>query len=276
MDDKLFQRGQAAGAILVAASYFLPWASVMSPLGSVQLRGLYVDYAWALLILALLHLLSQFARPNKDTLGLTEKSMKYVGLAWRLVPCALIGFFAWYAAKFVMGTHTTGGTAAAFGISLDSTVKAGLDYGYWIGAAGSILLVLSVGFLDHQIVRLISYAGVIAVVSIGLAYGFSLPGRHFQPSSTTASSGGGISGTQPSTVPAVEGDSVQPDFDASPYVQVSSITGQTLPKNYDASRYSNTVLISRVFKNIGTKAIVGLQGRVSVIDGFGKEVYAFP
>ena len=178
MDDKLFQRGQAAGAILVAASYFLPWASVMSPLGSVQLRGLYVDYAWALLILALLHLLSQFARPNKDTLGLTEKSMKYVGLAWRLVPCALIGFFAWYAAKFVMGTHTTGGTAAAFGISLDSTVKAGLDYGYWIGAAGSILLVLSVGFLDHQIVRLISYAGVIAVVSIGLAYGFSLPGRH--------------------------------------------------------------------------------------------------
>ena len=69
MDEKLLRRVQAVGAVLIGIAYFLPWASIISPLGSIELRGLYVDYAWILLILAILHLLLQFARFNKDALG---------------------------------------------------------------------------------------------------------------------------------------------------------------------------------------------------------------
>jgi hypothetical protein len=276
MDTKLFRRSQAIGAILVAAAYFLPWASIMSPVGSVQLRGLYVDYAWVLLISALLHLLLQFGRSNKETLSLTESSLKYVELAWRLVPFSLIAFLIWYGAKFLIATHSTssGGPAIALGISVDLMMKAGLDYGYWIGAAGAILLVVSVGFLDRRVTKLVTYAGVVAAVTVGLAYGFSLPSRHFQQSGTSASSKSPISGSA-RTLPAGVSESPEQDFDSSPYVQVASVAARTLPKNYEASRYSNTILISPVFRNVGNQAIVGVRGRLSVIDGFGKEVYAF-
>jgi len=97
MDDRLLRRGQAVGALLIGVAYFLPWASIMSPLGSVELRGLYVDYAWILLILAILHLLLQFARLNRDALGLPDSSLKYMEPVWRLMPFVFVAFFAWYA-----------------------------------------------------------------------------------------------------------------------------------------------------------------------------------
>ena len=50
MDEKLLRRVQAIGGILIGIAYFLPWASIISPFGSVELRGLYVDYAWILLV----------------------------------------------------------------------------------------------------------------------------------------------------------------------------------------------------------------------------------
>jgi hypothetical protein len=67
----------------------------------------------------------------------------------------------------------------------------------------------------------------------------------------------------------------QADFDASPFVQVSSISAELLAKDDDAGRYSNSVIVYPIFKNVGTSTIVGLQGHLSVIDGFGKEVYGF-
>jgi hypothetical protein len=60
------------------------------------------------------------------------------------------------------------------------------------------------------------------------------------------------------------------DFDSSPYVQLASISAKRLQKDYEASRYSNSVVIFPVFRNVGTTTIVGLQGRLLVIDGFGK------
>jgi hypothetical protein len=65
------------------------------------------------------------------------------------------------------------------------------------------------------------------------------------------------------------------DFDSSPYVQVTSITARQFPKDYELSRYSNSIEMFPVFKNVGSKTLVGLRGRLSMIDGFGKEVYAF-
>ena len=48
-----------------------------------------------------------------------------------------------------------------------------------------------------------------------------------------------------------------------------------LAKDYEASRYSNSIVISPIFGNVGSNTILGLQGRLSVVDGFGKEVYGF-
>jgi hypothetical protein len=59
-----------------------------------------VDYAWILLLLALLHLLLQFARLNRDALGLPDSSMRYMEAPWRLMPFAFVAFLAWYGASF--------------------------------------------------------------------------------------------------------------------------------------------------------------------------------
>jgi hypothetical protein len=64
------------------------------------------------------------------------------------------------------------------------------------------------------------------------------------------------------------------DF-ASPYVQLSSITAKRLDKDYEVNRYSNSVLILPVFTNVGSGTIVGLRGHLSVLDGFGEEVFGF-
>lgn len=72
MDQKLLRRVQAGAALMVALAYFLPWAGVLSPFGSIQLRGLYVDYAWLLLLLALIHLITQFAKPNREALAIPD------------------------------------------------------------------------------------------------------------------------------------------------------------------------------------------------------------
>ncbi len=73
MDERLLKRLQIGGALLIAVAYFLPWASITSALGTIELRGLYVDYAWILLIATLFYLLLRFAKPNKDALGLPDR-----------------------------------------------------------------------------------------------------------------------------------------------------------------------------------------------------------
>src|SRR5712664_298802 len=142
MDEKLARRVQAVGAILIGIAYFLPWASIMSPVGSIELRGLYVDYAWILMILAILHLFLQFARWNKDALGLPDSSLRYMEVASRTVPFVFIASFTWYGAQFGFNAHnaSSGRQATFFGTAVDSIAKASLDYGYWIGACGAVLL----------------------------------------------------------------------------------------------------------------------------------------
>jgi len=270
MDEKLLRRMEAVGAMLVAIAYFMPWASILSPLGSIELRGLYVDYAWMLLILAILHLLLQFARLNKDSLGLPVSSLRYIEGIWRLIPFVFVAFFAWYGAGFGFNARNASseGHATVFGTTVDSIVKASLDYGYWIGACGAVLLVASVGLLGKQGRKFASYAAVVAIATVGLAFGFSRPGKQVQQTAISASPDGTPSLPAPTS-------SAEPDFDFSPYIQVTSISAKRLAKDYEASRYSNSVVISPVFRNVGSNTIVGLRGRLAVIDGFGKEVYGF-
>ena len=275
MDDRLLRRVQAVGALLIGVAYFLPWASIMSPLGSVELRGLYVDYAWILLILAILHLLLQFARLNRDALGLPDSSLRYMEPVWRLMPFVFVAFFAWYGASFGFNAHnaSSGMHATLFGTSVDSIVKAGLDYGYWIGACGAVLLIATIGLASKQVQLFVGSAAVVAIAMVGLAFGFSRPGKQVQQTAIKVSPDG--SANQNGTSAEPPAPTTEPDFDSSPYIQLTSISARRLAKDYDASRYSNSVVISPVFKNVGSNTIVGLQGRLSVIDGFGKEVYGF-
>jgi hypothetical protein len=277
MDEKLLRRVQAIGAILIGVAYFLPWASIMSPLGSVELRGLYVDYAWILLILAILHLLLQFARLNRDALGLPDSSLRYMEVIWRAIPFVFVAFFAWYGASFGFNAHNAsfGRHATFFGTSVDSIVKAGLDYGYWIGACGAVLLIAGIGLASKQAQMFVGYAALVAVATVGLAFGFSRPGKQVGQTAIRASSEGPGTPSGASADAPAPTNSTGTDFDSSSYVQLASISARRLAKDYEASRYRNSVVISPVFKNVGSNTIVGLRGYLSVIDGFGKEVYGF-
>ncbi len=242
MDEKLLRRVEVVGAMLVAIAYFLPWASIMSPLGSIELRGLYVDYAWMLLIFAILHLLLQFATLNKDSLGVSASSLRYIEAIWQLIPFVFVAFFAWYGASFGFNARNASseGHATVFGTSVDSIVKASLDYGYWIGACGAVLLVASVGLLGKQARKFASYAAVVAIATVGLAFGLSRQGKQVRQTAISASSDGAPN------LRGITADSPAP-----------------------------TIVISPLFRNVGSNTIVGLRGRLAVIDGFGKEVYGF-
>jgi len=276
MDAKLIQRIQALGAILVGLAYFLPWASIMSPVGSIELRGLYVDYAWILLVLAILQLLLQFAKSNKIELGLSDQTMGQLEKTGRVVPFIFVAFFAWYGSSFGFNARNASAgvrLATLFGTSVQSVVKAGLDYGFWIGACGTLFLIVGLGLMNAEVRRLLSYAAVFAVTAVCVAFGFSRPGKQLQQTPVNESSPRETSGSSPNA--SANDNSPESNFDSSPFIRLDSVSGRVLEKNYDVSRYSNSIVISPTFRNTGSKAIVGLRGRLSVIDGFGKEVYGF-
>jgi hypothetical protein len=277
MDEKLLRRVQIAGALMVGLAYFLPWASILSPFGSIQLRGLYVEYAWALLLLAILHLAAQFAEPNREALAIPVQSVPAIRLVQRVAPFALVAFLAWYGSQFAIEAHFRSGDNELnlLGTTVSSVVRAGLDYGYWIGVCGAALLVLSVGLSVKRPGQFAIASILIAGACLGLAFGLSYHGRQVHAHSSAErldadrpSSASPESKAEPQSTP-------EPEFDASPYVEVSSIAAHRYGKDYEVNRYSNTIMITPVFKNIGEKTIVGLRGHLSVLDGFGKEVYGF-
>jgi prepilin-type processing-associated H-X9-DG protein len=64
-------------------------------------------------------------------------------------------------------------------------------------------------------------------------------------------------------------------FDSSPYVALVSANARTYEKNDQAERFSDSLGILLKFKNLTQKEITGIQGRVEVLDGFSKPVFAF-
>jgi hypothetical protein len=276
MDTKLLRRVQATGAVLVGVAYFLPWASIITPLGSIQFRGLYVDYAWALLLLAVIHLAAQFAEPNREALAIPQQWEKGIHLIQRAAPFAIVALLAWYGCQFAVQAHFASGSDEVnlFGTTLSSVVRTGLDYGFWIGVCGAAVLVFAVGLTIGRPTHFAITAIVISGVCYGAAFGLSYEGKKLRAntsleiSETRTAPATAAKKEEPKTAP-------EPEFDASPYVQVSSITGRRYGKDYEESRYSNTVVITPVFKNVSEKIIIGLRGQLSVVDGFGKEVYGF-
>jgi hypothetical protein len=277
MNEQLLRRIQACAATLIAIAYFLPWASIMSPFGTLQIRGLYVDYAWTLLILALLQLTLQFATHNKDALALPSEWLKYLEVGGRVLPVAFVILLTWYGSSFAFNERNaaSGRSAELFGTSIGTLVNAGLDYGYWMGVCGTVLLAASVGLLNKQTPKFAGWAALAALITVALAFGFSRSGTQIRPSTTGATPDSSVAVNTTSVNSSAAPNATERDFDSSPYVQVSSISAHIVDKDYEASRYRNSVVIYPIFKNIGSSTIVGLRGRLSVIDGFGKEVFGF-
>lgn len=270
MNTTLLNRLQALGSLLVCIAYFLPWASVLSPLGSFEIRGLYVDFAWAVLISAILHLLVQFARLNKAALGLPDEFSKGIDILWLGLPFVFVAFFAWYGAGFIFRSVANGSRATFFGVAIESTISAGLDYGFWIGTFGALLAIIGVGLISQRIKTIAAYGAVVVVIASALAFGLSLEDRGTEPQTAQQTPSSALSSNL-----ATPGVVSEPSLDASPYVTVTKITGTQLLKDPAANRFSDSIMISLGFKNIGKKTIVGLQGHISVLDGFGAEVYGF-
>lgn len=252
MDEILNRRLQLAGAATVALSYFLPWVSIMSPLGSTQLKGLYIDYSWALILLAIIHISTQFSSLIRRAFGIPETAIPYMKLAHRVIPVVLVTFVFWQGAWFLFNAHTLAGVKL-FGIDLDSVVKVGLDFGYWLAASGAVLLAFAVAASAQEVKRFaITLAGILIIVVVA-AFGLSRPGKE-----TTATA-----------VPNA------PEYDFSPYVQIVSVKANTYDKDYEASRFAPKIVITPIFRNIGTKMIIGIRGRIVVLDAFGHKVYSF-
>jgi hypothetical protein len=270
MDEKLLTRIQAVAVVLVCLAYFLPWASVMTPLGSIEMRGLYVDYAWVLLLLAVVHLLVQFARLNMSALGISTNAVATLDRLWKGLPFAFLAFFAWYASTFFLRDSNLSAPAfSPFGISVASLARAGLDYGFWLGALGAVVAVAMVGLLSMEFRKFATIGTITVILAVGTAFAIVKAG------SSIATSSGPATAAAETGVPAPSPPPTEVLFDATPYVTISKISGTVLLKDINASRFSDMIIVSPVFKNIGSKTIVGLQGRISMLDGFGKEVYGF-
>lgn len=273
MDEKLLRRLQAAGAMSVGISYFLPWASIISAFGEIQLRGVHVDMLWIVLVLAISHLIAQFSEVNRESLGIPEAWIGYIEVFKRNAPLVFIAFFSWYGVGFFVSAQGAPARTSLLGVEVSTLVRAGLDYGYWLGGIGAIVLLFSVGLEKRVAPQFASMAILVMLVFGGLAFGYTSLGVNSRKETTVASSTPSVATATPSksTEPAVP----EPEIDLSPYVEVVSITGKHYGKDAEAGRYRSSVVIAVVFKNSGTKAIVGLRGRLSVLDGFGKEAYGF-
>lgn len=267
MDETLNRRLQIGAASVVVISYFMPWMSIMSPLGTVQLKGLYIDYSWGLLLLSLIHIAAQLALPNREALGIPEAGQKYLTLIHSYIPVVIFAFVAWQGSWFALNVHRVmDGTV--FGTEIGVGVKAGLDYGYWLALCGSILLMGAVGMSVKQMPRFVFAAVSIVIITVFVAFVLTRSDKKAATATALPMSPATAAGSDTSV-------SAAPDFDFSPYIQTLSVKARALDKNYEASRYSDEIVITPIFRNTSPKAIVGVRGRISVIDGFGREVHSF-
>jgi hypothetical protein len=268
MNEGLQTRISYGSAAAIAISYFLPWLSAVTPLGSIQLKGQFLDYAWILFALSVLYLTTQSASANAEALGIPSDFTPRLVLASRVIPFLLFGFIVWSGANFEFGLHA-GTHSTLFGGDLSLDIHAGLDYGYWIALLSALCLLTVTALRLSQVRPFIGTGLTVFAITVLLAFAHNRPAKaapHTYSGSALSSAAGAVSSAS---------DPADATFDASPYVNVVSVTGRTLSKNYDAQRYEDSVDIGLKFRNLTDKTITGLRGRVAVLDGFGKAAYSF-
>jgi hypothetical protein len=69
--------------------------------------------------------------------------------------------------------------------------------------------------------------------------------------------------------------SQESEYDFSNILEVESVSGMAVSKNFEAGRFSDAVVIEPKLRNTSGKTIVGIRGTVFVLDGFGREIDSF-
>jgi hypothetical protein len=244
--------------------------SVMTPFGTVEFKGQFLDYAWVVLILSISCLISQFASQNAEAFGVPTAAIPRLLIVERVSPFPILGFVAWAGANFEFHKHT-GNISVLFGGDAGSEVQSGLDYGYWLAVISVVCLISVIGLRTAKIRQFVVASVGVTTIAVVIAFGISR-------SDATHIIGNHQAGPTPQ-VP--QDNAVSPPvadetpFDATPYVAVISATGRAHTKNYEAERFSDSVDVNIKFQNLTDKTIVGIRGSVSVLDGFGKTVYSF-
>jgi hypothetical protein len=240
----------------------------MTPLGSVQFRGQFLDYAWVLLLLSLSYLVLQLASSNADGLGIPTNVLPRMQMIQKLIPLILLGFFVWAGADFGLGLRF-GRAYSLFGFEdSGATFHAALDFGYWLGLLGCGALAFATAKMSFTARKFAAAALVIVGFALIAAFAKNWPSKVGTPRSESASN------SLPSPISGAAGKG-GPIFDASPYVAVESVSGRLLPKDTQENRFSDSLDIQLGFKNQTDKTITGLRGHVEVLDAFGNAAYEF-
>lgn len=249
----------------------------MSRLGTVQFRGQFLDYSWILLVLSLSYLVLHFASSNAEGFGIPANALPKMQIAQLVTPLLLLGFMVWAGANFELGLRFNHLGDFSDLENTGTKLHAGLDYGYWLGLLGSTALVAATALKIPKSRQFV--AGIVGAVGLALivAYVHNWPSKVISASpvasaSDTAPSSGSSASSSGASTPAENG--LAP-FDSSPYVVLDSVLGKLRSKNYEDSRYSDSVEIRLRFKNRTDKTITGLRGRVEVLDAFGTSVFGF-
>lgn len=266
---RFLTRAQIGGAAAVAIGYFLPWASILSPFGSLEVRGLHVDYGWVVLLLALLHLGVQTAESNQAIFPVDDGWRKRFSGARRILPGLIVAGLVWFGSSFQFNLHAPSGPSL-LGSDVTRAVRAGLDYGFWISASGAMVLLVSVAIASARLKNLLLSTGLLAL-AVGLsAFGMS----RRSPTKSNGPAAAISLETEPSSASTTAG-AAESSYDFSQTIQVLSVSAKAYGKNYEAGRYSNSIVITPVFRNLTDKTIIGIRGRITVLDGFGRAVYSF-
>jgi hypothetical protein len=126
--------------------------SILTPLGSVEIKGQFLDYAWVLVVLSILFLLLIFASKNSENLGIRPELLSKLSIAEGIIPFALFGFVVWAGAnfEFLQRQRTL---PTLFGADLSEYIRAGLDYGYWLAMASVSAMLATLTIRGARFVR---------------------------------------------------------------------------------------------------------------------------
>jgi prepilin-type processing-associated H-X9-DG protein len=241
--------------------------SILTPFGSVEIKGQFLDYAWVLVVLSILFLLLIFASKNTENLGIRPELLSKLSIAEGIIPFALFGFIVWAGANFEFLQRQRTLTAL-LGAGLTEYIHAGLDYGYWIAMVSVCSMLATLTIRGATIRQVITKSVVVLALAILVAFVMNRPTKR---ASTLAAGSAPIGNSPTPTAAGTE----ERSFDSSPYVALVSANARIYEKNYQAERFSDSLRILLKFKNITQKEITGIKGRVEVLDGFSKPVFAF-
>jgi hypothetical protein len=169
MNEKLQRRVLQGCAVAIAVSYFLPWMSIMTPFGTVQLKGQFLDYAWTVLLLSILYMVVQFTVENADAFGVSPSIVPRLILVERIVPFLLLGFVLCAGANFEL-RRQAGNVSFLVGSDTSSEIRSGLDYGYWLSLFSATCLISTAALRVSRVRQFAAASAGVAAIAFMIAF----------------------------------------------------------------------------------------------------------